>query len=439
VIHPSGPRRSYDLLMKVILVVDDDATNLRTLGELLRPEYRVRLASSGEDALRIAGSDPRPDLILLDVMMPVMDGYEVLRRLRADEATRAIPVVFVTALHDDDSEQRGFELGAADFIHKPIRAAVALSRIRAQIDARTARESLRRKALHMARMAEQGAEQLESTRRQLLQSEKMASIGQLSAGIAHEINNPVGFVASNLAALERYLDDLFSIIDACSAEPGAPAEQRLAEVRGLMQRLEYDYVKEDVLDLLAESKEGVERVRQIVADMKGFSHAGASGWQWADLHGGLDSTLNIARSTFKHHCTLVKRYGELPHIHCIPSQLNQVFMNLVVNAAQAIEGSGEITVTTARVGGDSVRVSIADTGKGISPEGLRRLFEPFYTTKPVGEGTGLGLTLSREIVQRHRGQIEVSSELGKGTVFTVTLPIDPVLDIDTDTEPPAAV
>ena len=157
--------------MKVILVVDDDATNLRTLGELLRPEYRVRLASSGEDALRIAGSDPRPDLILLDVMMPVMDGYEVLRRLRADEATRAIPVVFVTALHDDDSEQRGFELGAADFIHKPIRAAVALSRIRAQIDARTARESLRRKALHMARMAEQGAEQLESTRRQLLQSE----------------------------------------------------------------------------------------------------------------------------------------------------------------------------------------------------------------------------------------------------------------------------
>jgi PleD family two-component response regulator len=158
--------------MKVILVVDDDATNLRTLGELLRPEYRVRLASSGEDALRIAGSDPRPDLILLDVMMPVMDGYEVLRRLQADEATRAIPVVFVTALHDEDSEQRGFELGAADFIHKPIRAAVALSRIRAQIDARTARESLRRKAQHMARVAEQGAEQLENTRQQLLQSEK---------------------------------------------------------------------------------------------------------------------------------------------------------------------------------------------------------------------------------------------------------------------------
>ena len=355
--------------MKVILVVDDDATNLRTLGEMLRPEYRVRLASSGEDALRIAGSDPRPDLILLDVMMPVMDGYEVLRRLQADEKTRAIPVIFVTALHDEDSELRGFELGAADFIHKPIRAAVALSRIRTQIDARTARESLRRKAQHMARMAEQGAEQLESTRRQLLQSEKMASIGQLSAGIAHEINNPVGFVASNLAALERYLDDLFAIIDACAAEAGAPAEQRLAEVRGLMQRLEYDYVKEDVLDLLAESKEGVERVRQIVADMKGFSHAGASGWQWADLHGGLDSTLNIARSTFKHHCTLVRRYGELPHIHCIPSQLNQVFMNLVVNAAQAIEGSGEITITTGRVGDDAVRVSVADTGKGISPEG----------------------------------------------------------------------
>jgi signal transduction histidine kinase len=355
-----------------------------------------------------------------------MDGYEVLRRLQADEATRAIPVIFVTALHDDESEQRGFELGAADFIHKPIRAAVALSRIRAQIDARTARDSLRRKAQHMARVAEQGAEQLESTRQQLLQSEKMASLGQLSAGIVHEINNPVGFVASNLAALERYLDDLFSIIDACAADTGAPAEQRLAQVRGLMQRVEYDYVRQDVLDLVAESKDGVERVRQIVADMKGMSHSGASGWQWADLHAGLDSTLNIARNEFRHHCTLVRRYGDLPQIRCIPSQLNQVFMNLVVNAAQAIEGAGEITITTGRVGDDAVRVSVADTGQGISAETLSRLFEPFYTTKPMGKGTGLGLALSREIAQRHRGQIEVSSEPGKGTVFTLTLPIDPV-------------
>ncbi len=310
--------------MKVILVVDDDATNLRTLGELLRPDYRVRLGGSGEDALRIARSEPRPDLILLDVMMPAMDGYEVLRRLQADEATRGIPVILVTALHDDDSEQRGFELGAADFIHKPIRAAVTLSRIRAHIDAKAARDSLQRKAQHMARRAEQGEQQLESTRQQLLQSERMASIGQLSAGIAHEINNPVGFVASNLAALERYLDDLFAIADACAADVPMPAEQRLAELRSLMRRLEYDYLKQDVLDLLAESREGVERVRQIVADMKGLAHAGSSRWQWADLHEGLDSTLNIARNEFKHHCTLVKHYGDLPHIHCIPSQLNQV-------------------------------------------------------------------------------------------------------------------
>lgn len=412
--------------MKVILVVDDDATNLRTLGELLRPDYRVRLGGSGEDALRIARSEPRPDLILLDVMMPAMDGYEVLRRLQADEATRGIPVILVTALHDDDSEQRGFELGAADFIHKPIRAAVTLSRIRAHIDAKAARDSLQRKAQHMARRAEQGEQQLESTRQQLLQSERMASIGQLSAGIAHEINNPVGFVASNLAALERYLDDLFAIADACAADVPMPAEQRLAELRSLMRRLEYDYLKQDVLDLLAESREGVERVRQIVADMKGLAHAGSSRWQWADLHEGLDSTLNIARNEFKHHCTLVKHYGDLPHIHCIPSQLNQVFMNLVVNAAQAIEGSGEITVTTERVDEATIRVSVADTGKGISPEGLSHLFEPFYTTKPVGQGTGLGLTLSREIIERHRGRITVSSELDKGTVFALTFPIDPL-------------
>lgn len=411
--------------MKVILIVDDDPTNLRTLGELLRPEYRVRLASSGAEALRVACSEPCPDLILLDVMMPGMDGCEVLRRLQADDATRAIPVIFVTALQDEDSEQRGFELGAADYIHKPVRAAIALSRIRVQLDAKAARDRLRRKNLRMKHQMEVGGRELEMAQIQLLQSEKMASIGQLSAGIAHEINNPIGFVASNLSALERYLQDLFAIIGSCSdGSDTRDSRTQLNDVRALMRQLDYDFVRQDVVALVAESREGIERVRQIVADLKGFSHVGSAEWQWVDIHAGLDSTLNIARNEFKYHCKLVKCYGALPHIRCIPSQLNQVFMNLVVNAAQAIEGEGEITITTECAGEDAIRVSVADTGKGIAAEGMARIFEPFYTTKDVGQGTGLGLSLSWGIVERHHGRIDVSSEVGGGSVFTVTLPVN---------------
>ncbi|WP_374247262.1 ATP-binding protein [Zoogloea sp.] len=411
--------------MKVILIVDDNPTNLRTLGELLRPFYRVRLADSGAEALRIAGSGTPPDLILLDVMMPGMDGYEVLHKLQADEATRHVPVIFVTALHDEDSELRGFELGAADFIHKPVRAAIALSRIRAQLDAKAARDSLRTSNRSIVSQMEEGARQLELAQMQLLQSEKMASIGQLSAGIAHEINNPIGFVASNLSTLAQYLQDLLTVAGLCADDPGSrDASAILAEVRAQLRRMDFDFLRQDVADLVAETREGVERVRRIVADLKGFSHSGDSEWQWADLHAGLDSTLNIARNEFKYHCTLVKDYGELPHVRCIPSQLNQVFMNLVVNAAQAIEGEGQIAVRTACTGDNGVEISVTDTGAGIDADKLPRIFEPFYTTKPVGKGTGLGLSLSWGIVERHGGTIRVFSEPGKGTTFTVNLPID---------------
>ena len=200
--------------------------------------------------------------------------------------------------------------------------------------------------------------------------------------------------------------------------------QRLAELRSLMRRLEYDYLKQDVLDLLAESREGVERVRQIVADMKGLAHAGSSRWQWADLHEGLDSTLNIIWNELKYKCTVVKHYDPtLPQVYCIASQLNQVFMNLLVNAAHAITAErGTITISTG-VDGPNVWVEVADTGAGIAQENLKRIFDPFFTTKPVGKGTGLGLSLSYGIVQKHSGRMEVHSELGVGTRFRITLPI----------------
>jgi PAS domain S-box-containing protein len=271
---------------------------------------------------------------------------------------------------------------------------------------------------------------LEEAHNQLLQSEKLASIGQLAAGVAHELNNPIGFVHSNLGSLDGYLKDLFAIIDACEVvDPRSAGEcPQLAAVHRLMTEKDYTYIKTDIAALMAESKDGLARVRKIVQDLKDFSRVGEAEWQWADLRKGLDSTLNIVWNELKYKCKVNKEYGELPDIHCLPSQLNQVFMNLLVNAGQAIVERGEITIRTGQ-DGDRVWVEVADSGAGIPQENLNRIFEPFFTTKPVGKGTGLGLSLSYGIVVKHRGRIEVTSEVGKGSTFRVVLPIDPLLEI----------
>ena len=265
---------------------------------------------------------------------------------------------------------------------------------------------------------------LEETQAQLLQSEKMASIGQLAAGVAHEINNPIGYVHSNLGSLETYIRDIFSLLDAYvgaeRAHPGLAAP--FAQASALREKLDIDFLRDDVNALLGETREGIGRVKKIVQDLKDFSRTGAEDeWQWADLHKGLDSTLNIVNNEIKYKAKVVKEYGTLPEIECLPSQLNQVFMNLLVNAAHAIESQGTITVRTG-ADDDALWVQIADTGSGIAPENLKRIFEPFFTTKPVGKGTGLGLSLSYSIVQKHAGRIEVESEPGRGTAFRITLP-----------------
>ncbi len=266
-------------------------------------------------------------------------------------------------------------------------------------------------------------ERLEEAQNQLLQSEKMAAIGQLAAGVAHEINNPIGYVYSNIGSLERSVDDLLAMIEAWHAaveKSGPPA--LLAELDALAKQHDFGFLKEDLRDLIAESREGAERVRRIVQDLKDFSHVDKAEWQMADLHKGLDSTLNVVWNEVKYKAEVIKDYGDLPEVECIASQLNQVFMNLIVNAAHAIEKRGTITLRTG-VKGDEVFVAVSDTGCGI-PENIRtRLFEPFFTTKPVGKGTGLGLSLSWNIVQKHHGRIEVESKVGQGSTFTVWLPV----------------
>ena len=268
---------------------------------------------------------------------------------------------------------------------------------------------------------------LEEAHNQLLQSEKMASIGQLAAGVAHELNNPIGFVHSNLGTLDGYLHDLMAIIEAYDKLAGEMGESSpaLAKVSHLKDECDYSFVKEDIFSLLSESKDGLGRVRKIVQDLKSFSRVGEQEWQEANLHQGIDSTLNIVWNELKYKCKVIKEYGDIPHIYCLISQLNQVFMNLLVNAGHAIETQGTITIRTSRRDENTVCIEVIDSGKGIAPEHINRIFEPFFTTKPVGKGTGLGLSLSYSIIKRHHGSIEVDSTPGVGTTFRVLLPIQP--------------
>jgi len=533
---------------QTILAIDDDTNNLNFLSQLLQPFYNVLAAPSGERALSVAAGPQQPDLILLDVMMPDMDGYAVLARLRDNPAMRDIPVFFVTGLDSIEAEEKGLELGAVDYITKPYRPAVILARIHTHLELKRVSDWLRYQNAHLetelarreailhtvtvaardaiimtdgadriafwnpaaekmfgyaamevlgrelhplltpprfraaaaqglagfqhagsggavgkttelAALRKDGSEfpmelslasvkredgwwgvaivrnlterkalddELAQAQRHLLQSEKMASIGQLAAGVAHELNNPIGFVSSNMSTLDGYLHDIFAITEAYAEAEAATGPQcpQLEQVQALKREKDYDFLRDDIFQLMVESKDGLSRVAKIVKDLKDFSRAGEASMQWADLHQGLDSTLNIVWNELKYKCTVTKDYGSLPQVWCEPSQINQVFMNLLVNAGHAIPDKGEITLRTGQQG-EQVFVAITDTGAGIAPENLIRIFDPFFTTKPVGQGTGLGLSLSYSIVQKHQGRIEVQSAPGMGTTFTVWLPINP--------------
>ncbi|MFZ2853214.1 MAG: histidine kinase [Rhodocyclaceae bacterium] len=266
--------------------------------------------------------------------------------------------------------------------------------------------------------------QLEDAHSQLLQSEKMASIGQLAAGVAHEINNPIGFVNSNLGTLSNYVNQLLQLIDLYeTGRPLLATDPALhGRIRDARELADLDFLREDIGQLIAESIDGTARVRRIVQDLRDFSRIDSAEWQWADLHAGLESTLNVVWNEIKYKADIVREFGTLPLVECRPSQLNQVFMNLLVNAAQAIAERGTITLRSGCADGN-VWISIGDTGKGIPPELLSRIFDPFFTTKPVGKGTGLGLSVSYGIVDKHGGRIEVQSQAGQGSTFTICLPV----------------
>ena len=269
------------------------------------------------------------------------------------------------------------------------------------------------------RELQEAYEELKQTQLQILQQEKMASIGQLAAGVAHEINNPMGFISSNLSTLSKYIERLIEYMNLLSNSTSPDQSEKLEEAK---KRLKIDYIIEDIKDLINESLEGAERVKKIVQDLKTFSRVDEAEYKMADINECIESTLNIVWNELKYKATVTKEYGDIPLTKCYPQQLSQVFMNLLVNAAHAIEKQGEIKIKTWADDG-WIYITVSDTGCGIPKENLSKIFEPFFTTKEVGKGTGLGLSIAYDIIKKHNGEISVDSEVGKGTTFTIKIPV----------------
>lgn len=267
--------------------------------------------------------------------------------------------------------------------------------------------------------------QLQEAQTHLIQSEKMASIGQLAAGVAHEINNPLGYIYSNLNNLKQYIQDLIQAAELAERlTQQLPADNAdVASFKQFKQTVDLNFLKEDAIDLVEESLEGASRAKKIVQDLRDFSRIDKQERAVFDLEAGMDATLNIVNNELKYKAEIVKEYAGLKPFECVGAQLNQVFMNLLVNAAQAIEEFGKITIRTGYQDADWLWVEIEDTGKGMSEATKAKIFDPFFTTKPVGQGTGLGLSLSYKIIKDHQGRIELDSQPGQGTRFRLYLPI----------------
>ncbi|MEG3845090.1 response regulator [Microcoleus sp. herbarium14] len=430
------------LLKGNILIVDDVPNNLHLLARILSKQgYKTRTAPDGQLALRSIELTP-PDLILLDIMMPDMDGYTVCQALKASDITKEIPVIFISALNEVLDKVKAFEVGGVDYITKPFHEQEVLARVSNQLMQR----QLFQQTQSYAQQLEQTLTELKKTQAQLIQKEKMASLGQLVAGIAHEINNPVSFIYGNIALAADYARDLVRLLKLYRHYYPHPVPEIATE----LDKIEPDFIAEDYPKLLNSMKDGASRISKIVLSLRNFSRLGEEKHKPVDIHEGIDNTLVILQHRLKEanktgEIEVIKHYSQLPRVTCYASQLNQVFMNLLTNAIDALENQPyprKITISTSEISESepaalhnqdskfatqnyrSVMILIADNGCGMSEEVRHQIFDPFFTTKPVGCGTGLGLAISHDIVvEKHRGQISCISAPGQGTELILQIPI----------------
>lgn len=461
-------------LKGTILIIDDSPTNIKVLFHFLRDAgFKVLVAQDGESALQRAAYAP-PDMILLDVLMPGIDGFETCYRLKTNPALCDIPVIFMTASADAVDRVKGLRMGAVDYITKPFQSEEVLARVSTHLNLRNLTKQLQEQAEALeqrveartfelsqsnnllrqseaqlrsqTQQLEESLHKLQQTQAQLVQTEKISSLGQLVAGIAHEVNNPVNFIAGNLSIANGYVMDLLGLLTLYQQHLPTPPK----DIQSKIREMDWEFVQTDLPKMLVSMKVGTDRIREITSSLRTFSRMDTAQKQLANIHEGIESTLLILQHRLQSKSSapaieLIKDYGNLPLVACYIGQLNQVFMNLIANAIDALEESisqGQwaagtesaglsptITIQTA-VEGDRVVIRIRDNGPGISQEDCQKLFNPFFTTKPVDKGTGLGLSVSQQIVaEKHNGRLSCVSRPNSGAEFMIEIPL---LDADSE-------
>ncbi|MDQ4123379.1 MAG: ATP-binding protein [Acidobacteriota bacterium] len=406
-----------------ILIVDDEEAVRELFISCLSERYNCFGAGSVKEALEFL-AQKEVALVISDIIMPGLSGVELLRKIIENYPYTA--VIMASGINQPQRALDAIRLGAFDYLLKPCDLNVleltverALERRQLLRNARQYKVDLEIRNNELAR----GKAELERLQTQIVHNEKMASLGQLAAGVAHELNNPVGFIYGNLDLLNQTIAGLMELLD--FYDTVELPEKITSEAAALKKKIDYDFLLEDVNSIVADCREGAQRIRDIVQNLRTFSRLDEAEFKKSDIHEGIDSTIRLLSQYYSgDKIRLIRDYGELPPVDSFCGQLNQVWLNLLVNAAQALcSTGGEVRIRT-RAQNDSVIVEISDTGCGIPEENLNRVFDPFFTTKPIGEGTGLGLSISFSIIERHNGTISVESSPNKGTIFTVVLPVN---------------
>ncbi|MEG4303406.1 response regulator [Microcoleus sp. D3_18a_C4] len=432
-----------------LLVVDDTPDNLRLLSTMLSDKgYKVRGVINGDMALKAARSTP-PDLILLDITMPQMNGYEVCQHLKADGRTSGIPVIFLSALDRVLDKVKAFAVGGVDYITKPFHLEEVLARVENQLTIQRLQKKLHEqnarlqeseaKEREKAQELELALQQLQNAQAQLIQSEKMSSLGNVVAGVAHEINNPISFIKGNLSPVREYTEDLLRLVQLYAEDFPNPT----AAIQEQLEAIDFTFLRNDLPKLIASMSIGADRIGEIVQSLRNFSRLDESDLKAVDIHEGLESTLMILQHRLKAEADqtiikVVKEYEALPTIECFAGRMNQVFMNVLTNAIDALQSPKRwgndvddsrsiptITICTKLLSDFQVGIYITDNGPGITEDIQQRIFEPFFTTKEVGKGKGLGLSISYAIVVgEHGGQLRCLSVPAQGATLAIEIPID---------------